>query len=243
MITAMVLTDNSADYLGYCLDSIFDIVDEIIVVDNHSVDGTKEIFKKYNANKLRVFQQEPSWNYSDLRNFAIEKATNDYILWLDSDEILANQNGEPLTRTELEHIVKMGATSYDIFTIHFMYNYFTIDGRNNGQHFSRDRIFNKKKIKGFSNVMHENIIFKDKAFKRIIENPIIFHFGHCRGIVNLMNKYKFSWNLAKKNDFPFANELRMAKTPEQYCANHPIIKGTIPLIRYNGHLPKVMGLW
>jgi hypothetical protein len=61
------------------------IVDEIILVDTGSTDATKEIARKY-TNYIYDF----TWidDFSKARNFAFDKATKDYLLWLDADDIL-----------------------------------------------------------------------------------------------------------------------------------------------------------
>lgn len=82
-ITVCINTYNEAKNLPDCLDSVKDLVDEIVVVDMHSVDATREIAKHYGA-KVYLHKKLP---YADpARNFAFKKATGDWILMLDADE-------------------------------------------------------------------------------------------------------------------------------------------------------------
>jgi glycosyltransferase involved in cell wall biosynthesis len=80
----MIVKDEE-EVLERCLSSIFDIVDEIIIVDTGSTDKTKEIASKF-TNKIYYFK----WidNFSAARNYSFSKATKNYILWLDADDII-----------------------------------------------------------------------------------------------------------------------------------------------------------
>ena len=84
----MIIKDEEL-VLDRCLNSICDIVDEIIIVDTGSSDNSKEMAKRYTDN---IYDYNWNDDFSEARNFSFEKATKDYILWLDADEILENEN-------------------------------------------------------------------------------------------------------------------------------------------------------
>jgi len=70
-----------------CLNSIKDKVQEIIcVIDSRSKDKTTDICKRYTDKIYPYFWRRQ--NYSNVRNYGIEKATGDWILTIDGDEIL-----------------------------------------------------------------------------------------------------------------------------------------------------------
>ena len=81
-----------------CLDTVKDIVDEIIIVDTGSNDNTIEIVKEY-TDKIYYFK----WidDFSKARNFSFSKASKDYILWLDADEYLDEENREKLKKLKV----------------------------------------------------------------------------------------------------------------------------------------------
>lgn len=85
-ISAVMIVKNEEKCLERCLKSIKDI-DEIIILDTGSSDNTIEIAKKY-TNK--VFANEYKWkdNFADARNYALTKATGDWVLSIDADEWL-----------------------------------------------------------------------------------------------------------------------------------------------------------
>ena len=79
----MIVRDEEA-VLERCLESIQDVVDEIIIVDTGSVDQTKAIAEKY-TEQIYDF----SWvdDFSAARNFAFSKGTGEYLMWMDADDI------------------------------------------------------------------------------------------------------------------------------------------------------------
>lgn len=88
-----MIVKNEEEVLEQCLNSIYDICDEIIIVDTGSSDKTKEIAKKYTLNILDF-----EWidDFSAARNFSFSQAKMDYILWLDADDVLLKEDQNKL---------------------------------------------------------------------------------------------------------------------------------------------------
>ncbi len=84
-----MITKNEEKFLDRCLSSVKDHVDEIIVVDTGSSDKTKEIAESFGA---KVFDFEWCYDFSAARNFSLSKATKDWILVLDADEVIAAED-------------------------------------------------------------------------------------------------------------------------------------------------------
>ncbi len=86
-ITAIVLSKDEEKNIIDCLDSL-EFADEIIVVDDNSKDRTFEILKEREKDdkRLKLFQRSLDNNFSSQRKFAIDKAKNNYIFFLDADE-------------------------------------------------------------------------------------------------------------------------------------------------------------
>ena len=85
-LTASLIVRNEENTLGGCLASIRDQVDEIVVVDTGSQDGTMELARHYGA---RLFQTPWMGDFSAARNYALEACTGDWILYIDADERLS----------------------------------------------------------------------------------------------------------------------------------------------------------
>jgi len=86
-----MIVKNEEKILARCLDSIADLMDEIIIVDTGSTDETKKIAAKY-TDKIYDF----TWidDFSAARNFAFSKATMAYIYSADADEVVNEENRE-----------------------------------------------------------------------------------------------------------------------------------------------------
>lgn len=83
-ISVVIHTYNSEKYLEQCLESVKS-VEEIVICDMHSTDRTIEIAQKYGA---KIVYHENLGFADPARNFALSHATKDWILVLDSDEIV-----------------------------------------------------------------------------------------------------------------------------------------------------------
>jgi len=87
-ISFITFTRNSGRRLRLLLENVKDVVDEIIVVDGFSSDDTVEIARSYGA---KVFQRKPWGHVEPDRMFALSKASYDWILYLDDDELLGRK--------------------------------------------------------------------------------------------------------------------------------------------------------
>ncbi|MDR3561290.1 MAG: glycosyltransferase family 2 protein [Negativicutes bacterium] len=106
-----MIVKNEEDVIGRCLDSVQGIADEMVIVDTGSTDRTKEIVKKY-TEKLYDFP----WidDFAAARNFAFRQSTQDYILWLDADDVILRPDRERflVLKNELDSAV-------DSVTMHY----------------------------------------------------------------------------------------------------------------------------
>ena len=84
----MIVRDEE-EMLPKCLAAAAPAVDEIIVVDTGSTDRTIEIAEKYGA---RVIEQAWTGSFSDARNASFDAATSDWIIYLDADEVLVEED-------------------------------------------------------------------------------------------------------------------------------------------------------
>lgn len=83
-ISAVIITYNEERNIERCLSSLKGVVDEIVVVDSFSKDRTEEICKLFNVR----FIQNPFEGHIQQKNYAIDCASNDWIISLDADEAL-----------------------------------------------------------------------------------------------------------------------------------------------------------
>lgn len=81
----MIVILSDLDKLDKCLNGVYKHVDEIILSVQDK--GFEKIAKKYNA---KVYQKDWTDNFAEAREHSFSKATKDWILWLDADDIVEN---------------------------------------------------------------------------------------------------------------------------------------------------------
>ena len=85
-ISAVIITYNESKNIARCLEAAQLVADEIIIVDSFSTDNTIQIAEKYE--KVKLFEHEFE-GYGEQKNWGNSKASGDYILSLDADEVLS----------------------------------------------------------------------------------------------------------------------------------------------------------
>lgn len=86
-LSVAIITYNEEAKIAACIESVKDIADEIIVVDSHSTDRTKEIAANHGAKVIEhVFE-----NHISQKNFAMTQCSHSFVLSLDADEQLDQQ--------------------------------------------------------------------------------------------------------------------------------------------------------
>ena len=92
-ISLCMIVRNEEAVLARCLDSVSKAVDEIILVDTGSEDRTKEIAKRYTRH---IYDFPWVDDFSAARNFSFSKATMEYCMWLDADDVLLDEDAKAL---------------------------------------------------------------------------------------------------------------------------------------------------
>jgi len=84
-LSLCMIVKNEEDVLNRCLTCAKNFVDEIIIVDTGSTDNTKKLASKFTD---KIYDFEWCDDFSKARNFSFSKATGDYIIWLDADDVV-----------------------------------------------------------------------------------------------------------------------------------------------------------
>lgn len=98
-ISLCMIVRNEEDVLARCLDSVRDAVDEIVIVDTGSTDGTKEVARRYTE---KVYDFPWQDDFAQARNFSFSKAGMEYCMWLDADDVLLDPDREALLRLKAQ---------------------------------------------------------------------------------------------------------------------------------------------
>ena len=89
LISLCMIVKNEEKRLSACINSISEIIDEIIVVDTGSTDDTPQIAQNHG---VKLFFHDFNNDFSEVRNISIKHATKDWILFLDADEVLEEKS-------------------------------------------------------------------------------------------------------------------------------------------------------
>jgi len=161
-ITAIIPTFNEEERIINSLKSA-QFADEIIVIDSYSTDKTVRIVKKSNA----ILLQRKFDDFSSQKNFAIEKASNDWIVWIDADEVLT---------IELQEEIRQAIEKEGQYVGFYIYRTFFFRGKKmrytGTQNDKLIRVFNRKYCKYVGKV-HEKI--KPQGKVGVLKNKILHY--------------------------------------------------------------------
>jgi glycosyltransferase involved in cell wall biosynthesis len=146
-LSACIITYNEADRIEACLRSA-SFCDEIIVVDSHSTDATREIAAGLGA---RVIERD--WpGYRSQKQFAVDAAANDWVLCLDADERVSKE-----LRAQIEDLRKGGFAGFAGWSIPRITDYFGQFLRHGNAYPDRlVRLFDRRRGGWIGYEIHEN---------------------------------------------------------------------------------------
>lgn len=105
MLSCYILTYNSERRLSEVLASVADVVDEILILDSGSSDQTKEIALRFGAR----FETRPFDNFREQRKSALTRCAYDWVLEIDSDEVVSGPLRNRLLQLRAEGFSVNGA--------------------------------------------------------------------------------------------------------------------------------------
>lgn len=176
MISAIILSHNSEETIGRTLTSLV-WCDECIVVDDSSNDKTREIAKLH---KATVYQHKLRDNFSAQRNFGLEKAKGEWVLFVDSDEVVS----KALT-TEIQKSLEIDCSGFYIKRKDWMFGRPLLYGETGNIRLLR---LGKKNAGTWTRPVHE--VWDIKGVVGTLENHLD-HFPHpnVAQFVSEINRY------------------------------------------------------
>jgi len=192
-ISAIVIVKNGQEQIADCLDSL-SFCDEIIVVDGASQDKTVEIAEK---KKAKVFEHEMQ-DFSESRNFGLEKAEGKWVLYVDVDERITSELATNIKRKIVTDI-NSGISAYKILRK----NYYL--GENPWPYIEKlERLFKKDKLKGWQGKLHESPIIEGEVGEL---EGFLLHYTH-RDLTSMVKK-TLEWSKIEA-ELRFQNHPKMA---------------------------------
>lgn len=147
-----MITKNAQSLLSKSLESVKDIAHEIIIVDNYSTDETIKIAKKY---KAHIFSNSEE-NLGKQKAYALQKATSQWILILDSDEILSEKLKE-----EIKNILTLDKIPFDGYLIPYLNHFQNKKIIYGGESYKKLTFFKKSSVSIKSKLVHEEFALRN----------------------------------------------------------------------------------
>lgn len=175
IISIIVPIYNTERYLEDCVESLLNQTTrniEIILVDDCSEDASFELIKKYSSMDKRIIYSRHKENHGQAvaRNTGIDLSIGDYILFVDSDDLLAHNAIEKLTKVvEKKNVdlVRFNATSFnDEDKIEFHESKY-----NGSKYLKENKLYNDK------NRMNFMISFTASPVLHLIKKDIIINYN------------------------------------------------------------------
>lgn len=177
MLSLCMIVKNEENKLDRCLNSIAEYVEDIVIVDTGSTDDTKKIAEKYTS---KVYDFKWCNDFSKARNFSISKASNDWVLILDADEVIYEFDKE-----KIEKFININSKVVGRIK---RINPFE-DGKEIKKYIERvNRVFNKNYFH-YEGIIHEQVVSKDGSQYSMKSIDIeADHIGYLNEVIDGTNK-------------------------------------------------------
>ena len=179
-ISAVILVKNAEKTIGECLESLR-LFGEVVLLDNGSTDATLEIASKYP--NVKVFSEPNFYGFGKMKNIAVSHATNDWILSIDSDEVLMPEIVAQINAIQLNENTVVALSRLNYYGDRCMkccgwYPDYVW------------RIFNRKYTCFNENMVHEGVETKPDTQKLYIKDAIKHYTATTMSsIIDKMNRY------------------------------------------------------
>lgn len=228
-LSVCMIVKNEEDVLARILQCVNKFADEIIIIDTGSSDNTINIAKSFTD---KVFNFEWCDDFSKARNYSFSLATKEYIMWVDADDYIDEDNINKILQ------LKQSATAnIDVYMLKYIMGF---NGNNHTLEFYRERIIKNNGKFFWEGFVHEvitpsgNIQYLDISIKHKKEK-----IGNPKRNLQLYNN-------ALKNNTPFSPRDQYYYSRELYYNNY-LTKAETQLKKYlkmnDTYTPNILGAY
>lgn len=208
MLTVSIIIPNynNEKYLNRCIDSVLAQtypIEEIIIYDDCSTDGSREILEKYAAkyNRICVIYGEKNEGVSAARDVAIGLTTSDYVCMLDADDYFYSNNKIATEMNKAQEILDQIGKKVVVFSQ-------TVDVDEDGIPFSEPKHID----------LHENVRFKivTRLYSNYMPRDYCFpkeQYENCGGYtkgLSLFEDWELNIKLLEHTEFVYSGEFGTA---------------------------------
>ncbi|OGJ86835.1 MAG: hypothetical protein A2268_14280 [Candidatus Raymondbacteria bacterium RifOxyA12_full_50_37] len=166
-ISLCIIVKDEAVFLDRCLASYAGLADETIVVDTGSADGSDTVAARHGA---RVFHEPWEGDFSKARNQSLARATGDWIVWTDADDIVTPENREKIVQFR------------DAHALNVCFSFLIKNSQDGvlGSVFNQVRMFPRHNAIRFRNRVHEQVLpsIQELGFSTVYTDIMVVHTGY-----------------------------------------------------------------
>lgn len=208
MLTVSVIIPNynNEKYLNKCINSVLAQtfpIQEVIIYDDCSTDGSKEILKEYESreSRVRVIYGEVNVGVSTARDTAIKATSTDYVCMLDADDYFFSNKKIESEMQKAQQIYNETGKKFAVFSQ-------TVDVDENGIPFSEPGLVDLQGNERFRIVtrLYSNYMPRDYCFPREYYNQCG---GYTKGL-NLYEDWELNIKLLQYTDFVYSSHFGTA---------------------------------
>lgn len=182
-ISACVIIKDEEKNLPAYIDGVKDVADEIIIADTGSTDNSlkllEDLKRKFKLN-LTVYNFKWINDFSAAKNFALSKATGDWVIFCDADEYF-----DPKDRGKIRPLLKKIDAEKNIMGV--ISHLLNVDADNHNMVTSSNtqiRLFRNLKELRFKRAIHEYLAYTGEGSISFFESDLtVFHTGYSSGII------------------------------------------------------------
>jgi len=180
-LSAVIITFNEEKNIRRCLESLVSVVDEIVVVDSFSTDGTQKICEEFAVK----FIEHAFEGHIEQKNWAKSQATFDHIISLDADEALDETLKNSIKKVKENWVL-------DSYSMNRLTNYCGKWIRHSGWYPDvKTRLFNRNKGDWGGNNPHDKFIPKSGVEVKHLEGDLL-HYSFYSREEHIEQIHKFS---------------------------------------------------
>lgn len=215
LVSLCMIIKDEAGNLPRCLASCRELIDEAVIVDTGSQDGSKEIARNLGA---KVFEFTWCNDFSAARNYSLVQARGDWVLVLDADEELS-AGASGIIRPKLDNQAIEGF----LLT---MVNYQGECANEDYETYLYPKIFRHRPEYRFTRPLHEQLSGLPEDLSGLMPLPgvKVFHYGYLRNVQTAKAKVRRNLQIIEAeigknpdcfNNFNLAMEYARANMPEK----------------------------
>lgn len=174
-IALCMIVKDEEEMLPGCLEAVHEWVDEIVIVDTGSTDRTREIAAEFGA---RIVDFPWTGSFSEARNTSLEGVTSDWILYLDADEHLVEDDGRHLR----EYARRPWVEGVYLIETHYTGEF---EMGTQTSHMPM-RLFRRRPEYHWQGTIHEQLLhsFPTMVPERFANSPVrVNHYGYLKDVV------------------------------------------------------------